>query len=59
MRKCRLVARSGSAKRMAVGGLVGAALAARNAKTAPGDGTPNFGRNGYLAVTDSDVALVK
>jgi hypothetical protein len=54
-----MVLRSGSAKRMAIGGLIGAALAARNAKHKLDDGTPNFGRTGYLAVTANDVALVK
>jgi hypothetical protein len=39
----------------AAGGIVGAALAG----SAGAEGTPNFGRVGYLAVTDGELALLK
>jgi hypothetical protein len=39
----------------AAGGLVGAALAGRGGA----EGTPDFGRVGYLAVSESELALVK
>jgi hypothetical protein len=39
----------------AAGGIVGAALAGG----AGAEGTPNFGRVGYLAVSDGELALVK
>jgi hypothetical protein len=53
-----LVAAKGNAKRLAVGGVVGAALMNRN-KGGGTEGLPAFGRSAYLAVSADEIALVK
>ena len=52
------VAAKGNTKRMALGGVVGAALANRNKGGGEG-GLPAFGRAAYIAVSADEVALVK
>jgi hypothetical protein len=52
------VAAKGNTKRLALGGVVGAALASRNKGGGEG-GLPAFGRAAYLAVGAEEVALVK
>jgi hypothetical protein len=53
-----LVAAKGNAKRLAVGGVVGAALMNRN-KGGGTEGLPAFGNSAYLAVGADEIALVK
>ena len=48
----------GNTKRMAMGGVVGAALASRNKGGGTG-GMPAFGRAAYVAVSSNDIAIVK